>query len=107
MILLLRLHILTWWPATAGVSLNPILHLDTPETLTCDGVIHVGERLAGEAAALPERVPKLAAIPRMQKIDVRLADGDVGRRCVGVQLLMPLLQEMVLYSLRNPQMRQL
>lgn len=66
---------------------------------TSDGVVHGGECLSGEAAALPEGVPELAAVATVQEVDVGLADGDVGRRRVGVQLLVPLLQEVVLDAL--------
>jgi hypothetical protein len=68
---------------------------------TSDGVVHGGECLSGEAAALPEGVPELAAVATVQEVDVGLADGDVGRRGVGVQLLVPLLQEVVLDALRR------
>ena len=64
-------------------------------------MVHGGKCLAGEAAALPEGVPEVAAVAGVQKIDVGLADGDVGRRGVGVQLLVPLLQKVVLDALRT------
>lgn len=69
------------------------------EQRTSDGVVHGGEGLPGEAAALPQRVPEHSAVAAVQEIDVGLADGDVGRRGVGVQLLVPLLQEVVLDAL--------
>lgn len=68
---------------------------------TSDGVVHGGKCLSGEAAALPEGVPELAAVATVQEVNVGLADGDVGRRRVGVQLLVPLLQEVVLNALRR------
>lgn len=62
-------------------------------------MVHGSEGLPGEAALLPEGVPKVAAVPAVQEIYVGLADGDVGRSGVSVQLLVPLLKEFVFYAL--------
>ena len=43
----------------------------------------------------------MAAIPTVQKVYVGLADGDVSRGGVCVELLMPLLQKLVLNPLKG------
>ena len=76
------------------------LHEGIWQGLTCDGVVHGSQCLPGESTLLPERMPEVAAVPAVQEVYIGLADGDVSRRRVGVQLLMPLLQELVLDPLR-------
>ena len=68
--------------------------------LACDRVVHVGQHVARDVATVPQNLPEVAVVAGVQEGQVGLADGDVLRRGVGVQLLVPLLQEVALYALR-------
>lgn len=70
-----------------------------PVGQTCDGVVHGSKGISSESTLFPEGVPKEAAVSAVQEVYIGLANGDVSRSGICVQLLMPLLQELVLNSL--------
>lgn len=63
-----------------------------------DGVVHGLQLLPGDLAVVPEHPEVVVVVGRVQVRQVRLADGDVFRGGVGVQLLVPLLQKLLLKS---------
>ena len=60
----------------------------------------VGHGLSADAAMLPQDVGVGARVPTLQKGNVRLTHCDVLWRRVGMQFLMPCLQELALYALQ-------
>ena len=61
--------------------------------------VHGGQLIPGDAAVLPQEAPEVIWVAGVQTAKVGLADVDVLWSCVGVQLLVPLLQEALLYAL--------
>mmetsp|Transcript_71135 Transcript_71135/g.183412 ORF Transcript_71135/g.183412 Transcript_71135/m.183412 type:complete len:216 (-) Transcript_71135:245-892(-) len=57
---------------------------------------HLLQVLARELRVLPDHAEEVVGVPGAEEGKVALADGDVIRRRVGVQLLMPLLNELAL-----------
>lgn len=69
------------------------------EGTTCDCTVHIGQLFPGDTPILPEKLPEVVWVASVQAAQICLAYIDILRRGVGVQLLMPLLQEMLLYPL--------
>lgn len=65
---------------------------------TGNGMVLGCQRLSAKAAR-PQGVPEVAPVTAVQEVQVGLADGDVCWRGIGVQLLVPLLQEGVFNAL--------
>mmetsp|Transcript_22316 Transcript_22316/g.61891 ORF Transcript_22316/g.61891 Transcript_22316/m.61891 type:complete len:214 (-) Transcript_22316:961-1602(-) len=60
--------------------------------------LHGSEILPGEAVVVPQVGPEIVPVAGVQKVEVCLTDGNVLRSGVRVELLVPLLQEAVLYA---------
>lgn len=67
--------------------------------LTCDWTIHFGELISCDLPILPQEPPEVIRVSSVKTTQVGLTDVDVLWGCVCVQFLMPLLEEVVFYTL--------